>query len=83
MISITATCNYQQYLSTQPELNEKKWGACAVYSVFKKLENDEFVHVASREDLEQALQLVEALNAHWPAEYVVRDSAGNAVDLTE
>jgi len=55
----------------------------AVYSVFKKLENGEFEHVGSRNDLEQAVQLVEALNAHWPAEYVVRDSEGNAVDLTE
>jgi hypothetical protein len=29
------------------------------------------------------VQLVEALNSHWPAEYVVRDSEGNAVDLTK
>ena len=55
----------------------------AVYSVFKKLENGEFEHVGSRNDLEQAVQLVEALNAHWPAEYVVKDSEGNSVDLTE
>jgi hypothetical protein len=51
VISITAMYNYQKYLSTRPELSEKNWGACAVYSVFKKLENGEFVHVASRNDL--------------------------------
>jgi hypothetical protein len=54
-----------------------------VYSVFKQLENGEFVHVASRNDLEQAVQLVETLNANWPGEYEVRDSEGNAVDLSE
>jgi hypothetical protein len=54
-----------------------------VYSVFKQLGNGEFEHVASRDELEQAVQLVEALNAHWPGEYVVRDPEGNDVDLTE
>jgi hypothetical protein len=54
-----------------------------VYTVFKRTENGEFVHVASRNELEQAVQLVEALNADWPGEYVVRDSEGNDVDLTE
>jgi LPS sulfotransferase NodH len=54
-----------------------------VYSVFKQLGNGEFVHVASRDELEQAVQLVEALSTHWPGEYVVRDSKGNDVDLTE
>jgi hypothetical protein len=54
-----------------------------VYTVFKQLENGEFVHVAIRDELEQAVQLVEALNAHWPGEYVVRDSEGNDMDLPE
>ncbi len=54
-----------------------------MYSVFKQLGNGEFVHVASRDELEQAVQLVEALYAHWPGEYVVRDSEGNAVHLTK
>jgi LPS sulfotransferase NodH len=54
-----------------------------VYSVFKQLGNGEFLHVASRDELEQAVQLVEALNTHWPGEYVVRDSEGNDVDLTK
>jgi len=54
-----------------------------VYSVFRQLGNGEFLHVASRDELEQAVQLVEAFNAHWPGEYVVRDSEGNDVGLTE
>jgi hypothetical protein len=54
-----------------------------VYSVFVQLADGEFQHVASRDDLEQAVQLVEALKAARPQEYVVRDSEGNEVDLTE
>ena len=54
-----------------------------MYSVFKQLENGELEHVAYRDELEQAVKLVEALYAHWPEEYVVRDSEGNDVDLTE
>jgi len=55
-----------------------------VYSVVRKIENDEFLHVASRDELEQALQLIEKLKALWPGEgeYVVRDSEGNDVDVT-
>lgn len=54
-----------------------------MYSVFKQLENGEFVHIASRDELEQVVQLMETLNSHWPGEYVVRDSEGNDVDFTE
>ena len=54
-----------------------------MYTLFKQLENGEFVHVASRDELEQVVKLVEALHAHWPGEYVVRDSEGNDVDLPE
>ena len=53
-----------------------------MYRVFRQLESGEFVHVASRDELEQAVQLMEALNTHWPGEYVVRDSEGNDVELT-
>jgi len=52
-----------------------------VYRVFTKLGDGEFLFVASREDLEQAAQLVQELNSSWPHEYVVRDSEGNDVDL--
>jgi len=51
-----------------------------VYSVFTKLGDGEFLFVASREELEQAAQLVQELNANWPHEYVIRDSKGNDVD---
>jgi len=59
------------------------WDARAVYSVFVQLGDGEFLHVASRDDLEKAVQLVKALKASWPQEYVVRDSEGNDVDLEE
>jgi len=51
-----------------------------MYSVFTKLGDGEFLFVASREELEQASQLVQELNVSWPHEYVVRDSKGNDVD---
>jgi hypothetical protein len=54
-----------------------------VYTVFKQLQDGVFVHVASRDEYEQAVQLMEALNSHWPGDYVVRDSQGNAIDLTK
>jgi len=54
-----------------------------VYAVFRKLENGEFVHIASRNELEQAVQLLEEFNVLWPGEYLVRDSEGNDVDLGE
>lgn len=54
-----------------------------MYSVFRQVENGEFIHVASRDDIETAVQLIQALNSHWPAEYVVRDSEGNDVDLAQ
>ena len=54
-----------------------------MYSVFAKLGDGEFLFVASRDELGQAVQLIEALNANWPREYVVRDSEGNEVDLKE
>jgi hypothetical protein len=53
-----------------------------VYRVFTRLGDGEFLFVASREELEQAAKLVQELNANWPNEYVVRDSKGNNVDLT-
>jgi hypothetical protein len=54
-----------------------------VYSVFVQLGDGEFLHVASRDDLEQATQLAKELNSKWPQKYVVRDSEGHDVDLTE
>ena len=54
-----------------------------VYSVFTKLGDGEFLYIASRDDLKQAVQLVKELDTNWPHEYVVRDSMGNDVDLTD
>jgi hypothetical protein len=54
-----------------------------VYSVFRQLGNGEFLLVASREKLKEAIQLVEAFNSHWPGEYVVRDSEGKDIDISE
>jgi hypothetical protein len=52
-----------------------------MYNVLKQLENGEFVHVASRDDVQQAVQLAQALNAEWPGEYEVRDSSLGGVRL--
>jgi hypothetical protein len=52
-----------------------------VYIVLVQLGDGEFQHVASRDDLEQAVQLVQELKAYWPHEYVVWDSKSNNVDL--
>lgn len=58
-----------------------------MYSVFTKIGHGKFLFVASREELEQAEQLVLELSAvvqelkgNWPDEYVVRDSEGNNVN---
>jgi hypothetical protein len=48
-----------------------------VYRVFRRLENYEFVQVASREEFEQAIQLLDNLKSLWPGEYAVRDIEGN------
>jgi hypothetical protein len=52
-----------------------------MYSVYAKLDEGDFLFVASREGLEQARQLLEELRTNWPREYVVRDSTGNDVVL--
>jgi hypothetical protein len=51
-----------------------------MYSVLTKLGDGEFLFVASREELGQAAQLIQDLNANWPHDYVIRDSKGNDVD---
>ena len=38
-----------------------------MYVVLKRLENGEMLRIASRNDLTQAKQLVQSLNACWPA----------------
>jgi hypothetical protein len=39
--------------------------------------------VTSRDELAQAVQLMEAFNAHWPGDYVARDWEGNEVDQSQ
>ena len=50
--------------------------------MFTRLGDGEFLYVASREELEQALQLAETLNESWPREEV-RDWHGKRVDSVE
>ena len=52
-----------------------------MYSVFKQLQNGDFVLVGSRGSLEQAMQLVQALKAHWPGVYEVRERKGEVIPL--
>lgn len=52
-----------------------------MYRVFKKLEDGELMHVASREEFEEAIEFARELQALWPGEYVVRDSEGNATEM--
>lgn len=80
MIYITITCGKQEYTLPNRAVRSKVTGA--VYSVFRQLGDGDFLHVASRDDLEEALHLIGDLNTHWPGGYIVRDSEGNDVDLT-
>jgi hypothetical protein len=43
-----------------------------MFSIFTRLENDEFIFVASRPQLGQAMQLAQELNASWPAELMAK-----------
>ena len=51
--------------------------------VFSRLESDDILWIAAFDDLVQAKQFIESLNTHWSRQYLVRDSAGNDVDLDE
>ena len=53
-----------------------------MYCVLVQLDNGELRVVASRDDLEEAVQLIEELNAYWPRTYFVRDSEGSDIGLT-
>lgn len=50
-----------------------------MFTMFRQLEKDEFLLVASREEIEDALQLKQAFNTDWPGEYVIRDAEGNDI----
>lgn len=53
-----------------------------MYHVFVQLDDCELVSVACRDELEDAIHLIDGLKACWPREYVVRDPEGHDVDLT-
>lgn len=59
--------------------NQDEGGASPMYTAFKQLDNGEFVRVASRDELEEAVQLVESLNDYWPGGYEVRKSYSQMV----
>jgi hypothetical protein len=50
-----------------------------MYTAFKQLENGELVRVASRDEFEEAVQLVESLNDYWPGGYEVLESRSQMV----
>jgi hypothetical protein len=52
-----------------------------MYHVFVQLDDCEFVTVACRDELEEAIHLIDGLNAYWPREYVVRDSEATTLTL--
>jgi hypothetical protein len=47
--------------------------------IFKQTGDGEFVHLTTRQELEHAVQVLEAFNFRWPGGYVVRDLEGNDV----
>ena len=53
-----------------------------MYRVLVQIRGNEYIFVASREELDEAVKLVDGLRVCWPREYVVRDSEGNDMDLT-
>ena len=54
-----------------------------VYGVFVRHLDGTYLTIASCNDLEQALQIVETFYHSWPRKYVVRDSRGNDVYVRE
>jgi len=54
-----------------------------MFNIFTRLEDGDFIFVASCKQLGQAMQLVQELNAVWPREYEVRDSEGKSVELSD
>ena len=54
-----------------------------MYRLFTKLGDGEFLFVASRDQLDEALRLSQELNELWPNEYLIRDSNGQEVYAEE
>lgn len=51
-----------------------------MFSIFARLEDGEFIFVASRDQLDQAIQIVQALNVNCPRNYIVCDSEDTTID---
>jgi CBS domain-containing protein len=43
-----------------------------MYRVLRKLEHGESVHVASRDELDEAVKLTQQLNSLWPGQYLIK-----------
>ena len=53
-----------------------------MYCVLVQLGDGEFQTVATRDELEEAVELIEGLNVYWHRKYVVCDSETSDIDLT-
>lgn len=56
-----------------------KKGGSPASTAFEQLETGEFARLAYRHGLEEAVQLMESLNAGWPGGYEVRESHSQMV----
>jgi hypothetical protein len=43
------------------------------YKILRELDDGEFLWMASRDNPEEAKQLIESFREHWPGEYVIRE----------
>jgi len=54
-----------------------------VHDLFTKHNDGEFLYVASRDTLKEAVQLAAELKVTWPHEYVIRDSRTSKITVIE
>ena len=54
-----------------------------LYHLFRKLQDGEYLHIGSREALEDTQKLLEAFNSEWPGDYIIKDAEGNELNLPE
>ena len=43
------------------------------FSILRRLDNNQLLHVGWRETLDEAQQLITNLNEHWPADYSIEE----------
>ena len=68
---VTVNCCEKQYSFATSMSIQREKSPGAVYRMFKKIEDNVSVHVASRDELEQAVQLAQELKTLWPGQYVI------------